>query len=604
MKYGLSGMLKIIAIYLACSCLLFGCAAAPARPETIAQGNYDYAKEHLSWMIRTEMKKHDVKGLSIALVDDQQIVWAEGFGYADVAQKIPATPETAYRIGSISKVVTALEVMKLAEMGKIGLDRPLVDYVPEFSIRSRYDQTQPVTLRSLLAHHSGLPSDRLRGMWVDHPESLTQLVKDLKEEYLASPPQTMYKYSNLDFSLLGRVVEITEAGDFGTIMQRDLLQPLGMTHSSFDLTPETEKHYARGYRKGAEAPQLNLRDKPAGSMLSTVTDMSRFMEFIFAAGNVRGTQLMKQETIAELFSPQFTGRELDFGHTMGLSWMLSGLTVYGADRVAWHNGGYPPYEAHLSLLPDKKLGVVVLANTAEASTFITQMGVKALELMLEAKEGIKQPAFQTPAQEKPVKVSGEVLKNYAGNYVVFGALSPIMQDGSRLSINALGTTLDLTPTKNDTFIIQKTILGLFTITIPNYSLQFTTVEGNAVALLRGLPAPFAFEKVPPYAIPDAWMRRLGEYTLDAPDEYFKLQQIAIRAEKGILFARIKVADKSTPQKKTLEIKIALKPVSDTEAIVVGLGNGEGGTLRAVQDSGVEKLIYSGFHLTAGQGDEQ
>jgi CubicO group peptidase (beta-lactamase class C family) len=593
-------MIKAIAIIMSCSSLMFGCATAPVKPAKAVLGDYTYLKQYVSWLVKKEMKKQGVTGLSIALVDDQQIVWAEGFGYADAPQKIRATPETVYRIGSISKVITALEVMKLAETGRIDIDKPLTDYIPAFSMRSRLDKTEPITLRSLLAHHSGLPSDRLQGMWVDRPESLAQLVEDLKEEYLAGPPQTMYKYSNLDFSLLGRVVETAETGDFSSIMQRELLQPLGMTHSSFDLTPEIEKHYARGYRKGSEAPQLNLRDKPAGSMLSTVTDMGRFMKFIFAEGKIRDKQLMKQETIAELFRPQFTGRELDFGHTMGLSWMLSGLTVYGVDKVAWHNGGYPPYEAHLSLLPDKKLGIVVLANTAEASTFITQMGVKALELMLEAKEGIKQPVSPTPAKEKPVKVSGEVLKNYAGNYVVFGALSPITQDGSRLRINALGTTLDLTPIKNDTFIIQKTILGLLTITIPNYSLQFTTVEGNDVALLRGLPAPFAFEKVPPYTIPDTWMRRLGEYTLDAPDEYFKLQQIAIQAEGGILFAQIKMTDKSTLQK-ALEMKIALKPVSDTEAIVVGLGNGEGGTLRVVHDGGVEKLIYSGFHFIPVDG---
>ena len=109
------------------------------------------------------MKKNSVTGLSIALVDDQRIVWAEGFGYADQEKKIPATADTLYRVGSISKLFTDTAAMQLVEQGKLDIDQPLKKYIPNFSIKSRYPDTAEITPRQLMTHHSGLPRDRLKG---------------------------------------------------------------------------------------------------------------------------------------------------------------------------------------------------------------------------------------------------------------------------------------------------------------------------------------------------------------------------------------------------------------------------------------------------------
>ena len=183
----------LIVLGFSCVLLLSGCAGTPPRPTNIASGDYVPAKQYLSAVIKQDMAKHDVKGLSIALIDDQKVVWVEGFGYADVANQVPATADTVYRIGSISKVLTATEIMRLAEQGKVDLDKAVTAYVPEFSIQNRFADSKPITLRALLAHHSGLPSDVLKGMWVDHPVSLTEYIMALHEESLASPPQLLYK---------------------------------------------------------------------------------------------------------------------------------------------------------------------------------------------------------------------------------------------------------------------------------------------------------------------------------------------------------------------------------------------------------------------------
>lgn len=105
--------------------LLAGCANAPQRPASVTRGDYATTREYVTRLIQHEMKKNSVEGLSIALVDDQRIVWAEGFGYADEAKNIPATAYTIYRVGSISKLFTDTAAMQLAEQGKLDIDQPL-----------------------------------------------------------------------------------------------------------------------------------------------------------------------------------------------------------------------------------------------------------------------------------------------------------------------------------------------------------------------------------------------------------------------------------------------------------------------------------------------
>ena len=118
--------------------ILAACGGSPPRPDSVARNDYESFKPYVEKLIRHEMDANAITGLSIALVDDQRIVWAEGFGYADKENRKPASAETIYRVGSISKLFTATAAMQLAEQHKLDLDRPLQDVLPEFSIRSRF----------------------------------------------------------------------------------------------------------------------------------------------------------------------------------------------------------------------------------------------------------------------------------------------------------------------------------------------------------------------------------------------------------------------------------------------------------------------------------
>ncbi len=587
--------LSLIAVVAAVILSAGGCTTAPQKPTILKIGDYQYLKEYLSWSILKDMKKHNVKGLSIAIVDGQKIVWTKGFGLADEEKNLSTSSQTIYRIGSISKVITATEIMRLHQSGKIDIDQPVTTYIKDFSVRSRFKNTHPVTLRSLLSHHSGLPSDIIAGMWVQNPISVAELVHSIKDESLASPPQTMYKYSNIGFSILGRIIEVIENKPFSKAMSDNFLQPLGMQHSSFALTPQMEKFYSKGYREGKEAERTPLRDLPAGAMLSNVEDMGRFIQFVFSDGNLGNKTIVKPKILEEIFSQQFAGLELDFGHKVGLGWVLGGLRFPTDDHLAWHNGAGTPHQAHISLLPDRKLGVIILANTDEARHFITDLGIKGLQLALQAKTGKSIPAQEQIKDIVPVSVPNKTLDNYAGQYVVFGNMTSIKRNDSHLKIGFQGNKLDLIPVSHDTFVPKATALGFISIPLLNYSLQFKAVHDKSIALLHGLPAPFAFQKITHYKIPQTWKNRLGSYEINTLDELFSINNLQLVIEDGVLLFNVTVQAKSA--NKNTKLKIALIPISDTEAVVIGLANGEGGTVRVKMDGATEKLYYSGFLLT-------
>ncbi|MDD5760272.1 MAG: serine hydrolase, partial [Desulfobulbaceae bacterium] len=222
-------MIYLIMMFL----LVAGCATAPARPTTLLPGDYGYLKEYMSWFVQNQMKKNDVIGLSVALVDDQQVIWSEGFGFADKRAGMPAGADTIYRVGSISKLFTTMAALQLSEQGKLELDKPLSAYIPDFTIRSRYPGAKPITPRSIMTHHSGIPSDRHQGMWTKKPVPIADLPSLISDDYAAFPPDTVFSYSNLGMSLLGLAVQNASGQEFASQMRQAILTPLRMESAVF-----------------------------------------------------------------------------------------------------------------------------------------------------------------------------------------------------------------------------------------------------------------------------------------------------------------------------------------------------------------------------------
>ncbi|MGH7663642.1 MAG: serine hydrolase [Gemmatimonadaceae bacterium] len=349
--------------------------------------DYAGAVAELERFITHEMADKELPALSVALVDDQTIVWARGFGYANPDDSVAATAETVYRVGSVSKLFTDIGVMQLVERGEIDLDAPVTRYLPRFQPRNPFGTA--ITLRQMMSHRSGLVREPPVGHYFDDSDpSLAETIASLNTTALVYAPETRTKYSNAAIASVGYTLERTQGEPFAAYLKRTVLDPLGLRKSCFEPEPAVTRELATGYMWTLEgrtfpAPTFQLGSGPAGSMYSTVLDLGRFMSVLFARGAASdGTrQVLDSATLESMWTPQFAepGATTGFGIGFGIS------ELEGRRRIG-HGGAIYGFATELAALPDDRLGVVV-ATTMDVSNSVTdRIADLGLRLMLAVRQ--------------------------------------------------------------------------------------------------------------------------------------------------------------------------------------------------------------------------
>jgi CubicO group peptidase (beta-lactamase class C family) len=536
--------------------------------------------------------QHGISGLSIAVVDDQHVVWSEGFGYSDAARHKPATPDTLYPVGSISKLFTATAVMQLVDQGAVALDAPLSRYLPQFQIRSRFTGSPPITIRSVLTHHSGLPGDLTQGMWSD--ASFTTVAERLWEADTAYPADLVFNYSNLGYTLLGHMIEEVTGEDFSTYLEKAVLRPLGMVHSGFVLKPRMQPLLSKAYREGRECQPLPIRDIPALGLYASVQDLSRLIQMVFAEGR----PVLRVETLKAMLAVQNAAMSLDFDTHTGLGWFLDNEAVPGVGVVAGHGGTTPWSNSQLMVLPEHKLGVVVLSNTGNTRQAVTSLAEEALRLALEYKTGIRSPSRPLTTAHPGIGFGAQA-GELAGRYATDLGLLAISPKRDKVCTCLTGRTFDLIPYPDGWFGVNGLSLSgpasnpgpyqalsqLRVSTIKVMGREVMVVqEGSRHARLLG-------EKLAALAIPDGWRRRLGKYQVLNADPGFPMADIVIHEQNGVLCLMYRM-----PVLSSHRIRVPIQAISDTEAVVLGLGRTRGETLRVTRVNGEERLHYSGYEM--------
>lgn len=314
-------------------------------------------------LIQQKMEEHHIPGVQFILVKDGEVFFAKGYGYADLENKIPVDPErTLYRICSIAKVVTGTAVMQLVEQGKIDLNKDINDYLSLFKVKNKFPQ--PVTMNHLLTHTAGFDDMYLKKVGRT-PEEQMPLGEFLAKRLppVITPPGEISTYSNLGNALAGYLVEVISQQDFADYAAEHIFKPLEMTRSSFRLPDSLAPDLVNGYfyknGKYQNMPFDYLNDYPAGQMVSTATDMAKFMIAHLQNGRYKDRQILKESTIKQMHSPQFKHHlklHGDMGHTFAIG------AVQG-HRLLEHNGGYIGAATRLWLLPDLNIGIYVACNT-------------------------------------------------------------------------------------------------------------------------------------------------------------------------------------------------------------------------------------------------
>ena len=557
--------------------VMAGCAGAPpAPPVNVARGNFLAAQNYATELIERAIAKEQVPGISIALVDDQRVVWSRGFGYADVEAKQPATADTLYRVGSISKLFTVTAAMQLAESGKLNLDEPVQRLLTGFAPRSWDGSSADITPRMLMTHHSGLQRDVAKSFQSRKPPRFTEIT-DHFDSYLDYNPDQILSYSNIALSVLGSVVERVSGKSFEEQERLALLDPLGMSHSAFAVAVSTSSEMAKSYKGDEVLPALPLRDVPAGGLNSSVNDLSRFMAMIFANGQSGGHQILKPESVAEMLRAQNPDVKLDFDTRIGLGWFLESpdkARIKGGGWAATHGGAIDGYRSHMIILPEHKLGVVVLSNSSTGEGPTQVIARQVLKVALEAKTGIRQPdvnAAESNFVDKPIE-SG-VVAHWVGNYTtLMGYVRIYSKDGKSLQVDALGHTAQLRERGDGRFGLSYKLLGLLPVNLGSLGtigLSRRTLEGREVLVAHEGPREaLAGERIATTAIdPDLRQfvdRHLGKYEVtNSGDGKVEITSVQFLEDNGVFIAEVGVAD----EKQTL--RVVLKPISGTQAIALG-----------------------------------
>lgn len=470
-------------------------STALGQPSLPPADPYKPAVERLTAEIEREVQAKRLPALSVALIDDGRIVWAAGFGHRDKARTAPATAETVYRVGSVSKLFTDVAVMKLVEAGTLDLDAPVTKYLPDFKPKNPFNDT-PITLRHLMAHRSGLVREPPVGNYFDPTgPTLAATVASLNGTTLVYPPGEKTKYSNAAIGVVGRVLEVVSKKPFAEAVKAAALDPLGMTASAFEPTPGVRQHLADAvmwtyHGREFPAPTFELGMAPAGSMYSSVLDLSKFAACLMADG--RG--LLKPESLAEMLRPQFAKPDETTG--FGIGFVLGDLD--GKKRIG-HGGAIYGFATELAVLPSEKLGMVVVTSRDVANAVITHLANDALKLMLAAKAG-------TPLPDLPetVPVGEGLARQLAGVY----------RDGDRwLDVTELGGRAYLTPGRGGARVeLRKLGPDLYCDDITGWGPKLTR-DGDKLTV-NGKTYTKEPDHGPPPAPPRKWLGLIGEYGWD------------------------------------------------------------------------------------------
>ncbi|MFQ5568175.1 MAG: serine hydrolase domain-containing protein [Rhodothermales bacterium] len=346
--------------------LIFVAAPSTAPAQASLSNEAAAVLERFAAQLAEDVEADSVGGITAAVVFGDQVVWADAFGWADRAQQIPAGTETIYRVGSISKSITAVALVQLAEQGVLSLDDPVEHSFPAItSLDSLPDLASSITFRQLASHTAGLIREPTL------PDAASGLIETWEDKILMSipttsfksPPGTEYSYSNIGFGILGLALSRAANKPFMALVHNGIFEPLGMQSSTFILTPEMKEHLAVGYANRGDSVNTAWPARehagrgykvPNGGVYSTVGDLA---QFIAGQTGAASNPILSAESRAEMQRVQTPESDTE-GYGLGFSIRRS----EAGHRIVGHGGSVAGYTAYLCFEPETKIGVILLRN--------------------------------------------------------------------------------------------------------------------------------------------------------------------------------------------------------------------------------------------------
>ena len=590
-KFGAFWLVGLLAL-----CLAMGAVSSRAKT-----ADYSETIEQITALIEKSMEENQVTGLSIALVDGKEVVWAKGFGYADKENNVKADENTIYEIGSVSKTITAMAVLLAQDRGLLDINDPLTKYLPEFSMLPplgfEKKPDNPITIRTMLTHHSGLPGNFLNGDLTRNPRTdyTAWLREYLRDDYACFPPNFVHAYSNNAYCLLADVVAAA-SGQTWEEYTDSMFGTMGMQNTSYYLhKPFLKANRARGYFNGKPLEHFYNSHVGAGSVYSNVSEMAEYLKITIARGRGEGGRVLRPQTFDEMLKPQDLHVPLDAANSLrwGLGPVVSDPDLDYAGRICQFTGATIGFTSHAEMLFDHQLGVIVSTNSDQKNAMKVAPIVarEILKLALKAKAGIEPAKPSGPARSAYVSWPQEKLNALAGIYVTEQSYDIIQAVPGGLEWTANGgKPQKLVPLKNGRFAAPDS---------QKLQVELTRISGRDVMILYGMSvygmsaySNLYGERYDPIKTPAVWRKRLGKYKIAnlrpddsaryLPEELHMLASvIELDQRDGMLVIKYPLQG--------LLFWVVIEPVSERVGLIRGLGNEKGGAVQVITHNGQEQL---------------
>ena len=533
MKFIENNLLRIIIgiFHIFCILSLAGCNSDSSSSSfpynaTIAEGRS---------AVNEIMKKTGASSVSLAFVDGERLVWAEAFGLADKESNSASKADTMYSIGSTTKVITTMAVMKLVDQKLVSLDEPLTKYIPSFSMASP-EYTQ-ITVRMLLNHSAGFPGTDYRNAFTSSPLSFSysaQVLETLKTQRLKHAPGYLSVYCNDGFTLIEQLVLAVTGKSHTQFVQNEILTPLGMNNSLYSLYYFPEGSFAKRYdEQNTPLPQMFVNAYGTGGLYSTPTDMAKIAMILMGEGKLGGRRILSAASVAEMAVDQtltnFNPVKKN-GLNFGLGWDT--VTQPGLDAVGimgWQKGGSIPYtKTAMIVAPVEKLAVIVIgASNGFTSDSATVIAERILLRALAEKGRIAAMPVPLNMSSRPEKTpTDEFLNSVIGYYANSNTFMRVQRQSNLLNIAKFDTSINgwkdwMTGLKlrdDDCFSSNDN---------PSESFSFKTSAERQYLILRNLQGYGHYQDNLIYGqkmsasgeLPAAWSNRLGRKWLLTNDHY-------------------------------------------------------------------------------------
>jgi CubicO group peptidase (beta-lactamase class C family) len=472
-------------------------------------GAPDSKLQGLDKLAESLREQWNVPGVAVGIVQDGKVIFAKGYGYRNLEQKLPATTKTLFPIGSVSKSFTALSIAILNDQGKVQWDEHVRHYLPTFQLKNPY-ATDHMTLRDLLTHRSGLARHDL--LWYSSSFSRKQLFDRLQYLDMSHEFRSGYEYNNLTVMTAGYLAgEVSGLGWEGLVRQR-IFDPLEMKLSNFD-NAESQKSddYALPYAEVKGAIKLIPFKSaqaigPAGGINSNVDEMLHYVIMLLSKGKYGNTQVVSEAGLRQIQSPQTvmgaTPQFPEFGFpAYAMGWVAQS---YRGHPYVWHNGGIDGFYSLVALLPNDNIGLVILTNRLGHSAsevlayniFDRLLGLDQIAWgeRFKASEGKAAQAEaedikQIWAERKPGTHPSRDLKDYAGKYENpgYGNVTIALANGTlSFTLNDLSAA-PLQHYHYDTFITPEDNENLSLLKMRFNTAMNGNVESVSIPLEAGIP---------------------------------------------------------------------------------------------------------------------